>query len=297
MLERKDEALRIASLLLLLFWTAVVSSPANATASDVANCTAQTSAKTSYEQIITGSISKNCGNNRWSIEGPRVWLFFDKKAIHDHQSKLKLRTDLNRFTNLTIYSRDKAGNVASRHWKAEEAVKNWRTGSLMDLQLPQVDGEIIEVAVAIDHPWMSSMMTKAVITNDTGHSGQSIKVLFIICIFIGLALAPLIYNLAFYKALREPFLLCHLGMTFFCLAYTGLSSSLAYHFLSEPPLFLLTVLTPFAFSAAVSFASLFAASFIEAENLSPTMRKMLKLGSVDNPRLAMSVAVRYQLAA
>ncbi|MEP3224803.1 MAG: diguanylate cyclase [Parasphingorhabdus sp.] len=282
-------------LLLLIHLGMAWTTPVLAAPSGKAACTAQTPLDFDFADILAQPELKNCGDKRWSIEGPRSWLFFDHPRISHDTKQHYLMTDISRFSAITMFVEDVDGNISSRKWSPQEAISGWQTGSVMALEIPAIESRIANIAVAIDHPWMNSMLTKATITDNVKDGLQSQAILLIICVFVGLAIAPIIYNIAFYQILKERFLLWHLAMTSACLAYTVCSSSLIFYIWPGLRLEFLATFTPLIFAAGVASASMFAACFLEEGKLSPVLRKALRWAVLWLMTMAMVTNIQIEI--
>src|SRR5690606_19499957 len=85
---------------------------------------------------------------------------------------------------------------------------------------------------------------------------------------------PLIFNAAFYRALREPFVLWHSALTF-SLLMTILVSSGVSVVLFDPPAMTLSWMTTLIFGITVASGAMFTYSFIEPGMMHPLLRRLL----------------------
>ncbi|MCQ6493066.1 hypothetical protein NPN24_27075, partial [Vibrio parahaemolyticus] len=85
---------------------------------------------------------------------------------------------------------------------------------------------------------------------------------------------PLIFNAAFYRALREPFVLWHSVLTTSLLMTIVVTSGLSVA-LFDPPAMTLSWMTTLLFGVTISSGAMFTYSFIEPSMMHPLLRRIL----------------------
>ena len=84
----------------------------------------------------------------------------------------------------------------------------------------------------------------------------------------GLLVVPFVYNLAFYRVLRERFLLWHAAAVFFMFAHTIVSSGLINRFAS-PSVMELSLLSAISWSGGIVAAGMFIVNLVEPDKIDP----------------------------
>ena len=90
----------------------------------------------------------------------------------------------------------------------------------------------------------------------------------------GMLVMPLIFNAAFYRALRETFVLWHTALTFSLLATILVTSGLSV-LLFDPPAMVLSWMTTVIFGMTVASGAMFTYSFVEPGLMHPLLRRVL----------------------
>ena len=218
----------------------------------------------------------SCNQTGWVSRGAVGWVRFDAAEWRDGEPPGRVIAPISRFDSATVAVIDATGRVSTRTFgfAQTEALAN---GPRMALPLPPLPAGTRAVLIGYDGPW--SVLTLSGTRLDHGRADPAdpwnYGVMILVAMLAGLLCAPVIFDLAFYTALRERFLLWHAvmaaGMLGQVLMATGLGVTL---FALSPQA--LAVLSPLAFAIAVACASFFSASFLEPEALTPRMRGLLR---------------------
>lgn len=133
------------------------------------------------------------------------------------------------------------------------------------------------VVVVFHHPSTRALVADARLypgDPTVGHAGMT--QLLLAAIVCGMLLMPLAFNAAYYRVLREKFVLWHLVVSCGLLLQCLLTSGILSHFMDLPlPLF--SRLTNVSFAISVASAAAFCAAFIEPDKLHPRLRTGLYL--------------------
>lgn len=100
-----------------------------------------------------------------------------------------------------------------------------------------------------------------------------------IALLCGVLLVPLFFNLALYRALRDRFLLWHVGVVAFMLLHAVITSGLTPLAIALP-VGTIALLIALTFCGGAASALMMASDFIEPEKLDPQHRKALRLGAL-----------------
>ncbi|MGH6787227.1 MAG: sensor domain-containing diguanylate cyclase [Novosphingobium sp.] len=181
---------------------------------------------------------------------------------------------IGRFSALELTAIDRDGAQRSRRFAMADA-RMLTNGPYFALPLPAVSERTAAVVVRIDRPWARNILAEAHLSARPGGDGWgagSVAALAAIC---GLLAAPLLFNLAFYRVLRERFVLWHFGVVAGMLGQAAIGSGLI-HLVVALPMALVVPLMSACFSFAVAGAALFTADFIEPGKLSPRTQRVLR---------------------
>ncbi len=99
-----------------------------------------------------------------------------------------------------------------------------------------------------------------------------------IAVLCGVLLVPLFFNLALFRALRDRFLLWHVGVVAFMLAHTVVTSGLTPLFVPMPTS-TLAMMIALTFCGGAASAIMMASDFIEADKLDPRHRRALRFAA------------------
>jgi diguanylate cyclase (GGDEF)-like protein len=89
-------------------------------------------------------------------------------------------------------------------------------------------------------------------------------------------LMPLMFDAAFYRVLREPFVLWHSALAITLLLTILISSGLSFY-LGNLPVMAMSAMNTLLFGLSIAAAGMFACSFIEEDKLDPRLRRVLPL--------------------
>ncbi len=151
---------------------------------------------------------------------------------------------------------------------------------LFAVRLPALDAGTRHVYVAVEGATQRILLDRLRLARELpGASPQDRNMLFVLAALCGLILMPLAFNLAFYRVLRERFLLWHMMLSACGLAQIILISGFysTWITLSMPQIRAVTILS---FGGMMVAATMFASSFIEPDKLSPRLRQWLRYGAV-----------------
>ena len=213
-----------------------------------------------------------CGDRTYSLEGERTLLRFEI-GPHDAlpQYLFSRRSALAAVHLLAI---DRNGAMRQTSLQAGELPSALR-GGYFKAPLPDVTRDTVQVIVAIDLPSHQMTLERAYLSpSDIALGPDFLRSLIILAILAGMLCMPLIFNAAFYRILREPFVLWHSMLTISLLLTILVSSGLAV-ILFDPPAMTLSWMTTVIFGLTVASGAMFTHSFIEAGRMHPLLRRSL----------------------
>ncbi|WP_378947718.1 diguanylate cyclase [Mesorhizobium sp. ANAO-SY3R2] len=213
-----------------------------------------------------------CGDRTYSLEGERTLLRF---GIGPHdvlpQYFFSRRSALAAVHLLAI---DRDGAMRQTSLSANELPSALR-GGYFKASLPDVTRDTLEVIVAFDLPSHQMTLERAYLSpSDVALGPDLVRSLLFLAMLAGMLSMPLIFNAAFYRILREPFLLWHSMLTISLLLTILVSSGLAV-VLFDPPAMTLSWMTTVIFGLTVASGAMFTHSFIEPDRMHPFLRRAL----------------------
>lgn len=213
----------------------------------------------------------DCEAKDWSIAEPRAFLRFE---LGDGPVPAELSTRLTRFAAMRITVIGKDGRTASRDLTQADmtpATTDW----VMRAPLPYLDGRVIAVVVRIDEPRHAGMLSDMKLAATSGDTPASLRHELLIAVLCGMLCLPLLFNFAFYRVLRERFLLWHAFSTFFMLSHTLVTSGLINRF-AVLSLEQLSVISSITVGGGIIGAALFSADLVERGKLDPIHCRLLR---------------------
>ncbi len=212
-----------------------------------------------------------CGAKDWSIVQPRAFLRFD---IGTGTAPTELSTRLTRFRSMRITVIGADGRTASRD-VTEADMRPATTDWLMRTPLPHLDGGPAAVLVRVDEPRHAGMLAAMELAASTADTPASLRGELLIALLCGTLCLPLLFNFAFYRVLRERFLLWHALSTVFMLAHTVVTSGLINRF-AALSLDQLSIISSLTVGGGIVAAALFSADLVERGKLDPVHLRLLR---------------------
>ncbi|MCX8567634.1 diguanylate cyclase [Aminobacter sp. MET-1] len=222
--------------------------------------------------VVHSSGRWTCGDRSYSLEGERTLLRFEVGPTDALPQYFFSRRSALAAVHLLAIDRD--GAMRQTSLPAGELPSALR-GGYFKAPLPDVTRETVQVVVAIDLPSHQMTLERAYLSpSDIALGPDLVRSLIILAILAGMLSMPLIFNAAFYRILREPFVLWHSMLTISLLLTILVSSGLA-AILFDPPAMTLSWLTTVIFGFTVASGAMFTHSFIEPGRLHPLLRRAL----------------------
>ena len=213
-----------------------------------------------------------CGDRAYSLEGERTLLRFEI-GPHDALPRY-LFPRRSALTAVHLLAIDRDGAMRQTSLSAGDLPSALR-GGYFKAPLPDVTRDTVQVVVEIDLPSHQMTMERAYLSpSDIALSPDLLRSLLLLAILAGMLSMPLIFNAAFYRILREPFVLWHSMLTISLLLTILVSSGLAV-ILFDPPAMTLSWMTTVIFGLTVASGAMFTHSFIEPGRMHPLLRRAL----------------------
>lgn len=213
-----------------------------------------------------------CGNPIYSLEGERALLRFEIGPDDALPQYLFSRRSALAAVHLLAVDRD--GAIRQQSLSAGD-LPSALSGGYFKAPLPDVTRDTQQVVVAFDLPSHKMTLERAYLApSDIPPGPDLLRSLLLLATLAGMLSMPLIFNVAFYRILREPFVLWHSLLTIALLLTILVSSGLAV-VLFDPPAMTLSWMTTVIFGLTVASGAMFTHSFIEPGLMHPLLRRAL----------------------
>jgi diguanylate cyclase (GGDEF)-like protein len=213
-----------------------------------------------------------CGGGPYSLHAERVYLKFDLAREGPLPRYLITRRAALRAIHYIALDDDGRGRevrVMPERWQ------NSRADGMFRVPLTQIDVRTQQVIIAFDG--VSHDMTlesTRLVPFDPADGADQTRKLLILAALCGILATPLIFNVAFYRVLREPFVLWHSSLVITLLATVLVSSGLLAS-LIDVPVMTLSAMATMVFGLSVASGSMFTYSFVEQGRMHPMLRRAL----------------------
>lgn len=214
-----------------------------------------------------------CADQKLSIAAERVLLRFEISPDDSPPRYFLSRRSALKGVHLLAIDQDGA---VGQSFVAAAALASSMVGGYFKTSLPDVTPATRQIVVAIDLPSHRMTLERAHLTSIDAIGGEmgDMRLLLIIAGLAGMLLMPLFFNVAFYRILREPFVLWHSALTLSLLMTILVSSGLSVA-LFDPPAMTLSWMTTLIFGLTVASGAMFTYSFIEPGLMHPVLRRLL----------------------
>ncbi|PZQ56725.1 MAG: diguanylate cyclase [Novosphingobium pentaromativorans] len=213
-----------------------------------------------------------CGAGHFPIGAERVLLRFDIPA-GDALPKYFL-SRRSAFRGLHLLAIDRNGAVRQSFISGPDLPSSL-AGGYFKAALPEITRDTRWVIAGIDLPSHQMTLERAFLApRDAGATADNFRSLLLLAALAGTLVMPLIFNAAFYRVLRERFVIWHSMLTLSLLMTIVVSSGLAV-ILFDPPAMMLSRLTTLLFGMTVASGAMFTYHFIEPELMHRGLRRSL----------------------
>jgi len=215
-----------------------------------------------------------CGEASHSIASERVFVRF--QVTPGARQPAYLETRRAALKAVEIFATAADGSTRTVRF-APGALQTSRRGGYLRAPLPVTDSPVRQVVVAFDQPTHRMTLEQAqLVAADAHESLGAHRLMLALAAMCGMLLMPLMFNAAFYRILREPFVLWHSALAVTLLLSIVVTSGLSYY-LGNVPVMTMSAMNTLLFGLSVGAAGMFARSFIEEDRLDPRLRRALPL--------------------
>lgn len=220
--------------------------------------------------------SWTCGAPSHSIAAERVFIRFDLKQGSQQPRYFETRRTAVKGVEVTAVAAD--GRTRTVHFSPSE-LQTSRRGGYVRVPVPALQTRLSRVIVVLDEPTHRMALEQAQLIPEQAHDlMEGRRLLLALAALCGMLVLPLMFNAAFYRVLREPFVLWHSALAISLLLSIIVSSGLAFY-IGPVPVMLLDAANTLLFGLSVGAAGMFAHSFIEPGRLHPRLRRALPVAA------------------
>ncbi|MBB4615867.1 sensor domain-containing diguanylate cyclase [Novosphingobium taihuense] len=249
--------------------------PATAGAQDVRperTCHADADVGETWAEVDARPERWRCDNGGWSLSADAVLLRFELGQAESRVLPQSVVTHTGNFERIDVGVVEANGKARwFSSWPGD--VHHLATGPYMVVPVPGVTSDTRAVVVRVVRPWSKTTLSEMRLDpfpEGTGWPLQRIVAMAAIC---GMLLVPLLINTAFYSVLPERYVIWHLVMVASMLVQAAFATGffhvmIGFHASWE------WQASNLAFSTMAGAALMFAATFIEADALSPRLRRL-----------------------
>lgn len=234
-------------------------------------CHTTAAAGEDYAQLAAYPERWNCTGDDWSVAERRAFLRIDLRGHHD-AVPTEFSTRLTRFATMRLTTIGADGRTASRDLTQSDMTPS-TTDWLMTAALPKV-AQPEAVVIRVDDARHAGILSYGRLVPTIEPEALFVHEL-LIAMLCGALILPLVFNVAFYRILRERFLLWHALATALMLVHTMITAGLINRFFSLG-LDTLSIASSFTVGGGLIAAALFSADLIEPDKLDPIHRRLLR---------------------
>ena len=221
-----------------------------------------------------------CQPHDWSIGAQQALLRFDygAKGVSGAGAPIIFTTDLTRFSRLELSVIGADGRIARRSLSEADMVAG-SSGWTMSATLPRLYGPVRAVVISVTGARHPRMLAGARLQPANPASGNATAYQLVIAALAGMLCLPLVFNLAFYRILRERFLLWHTAVVLLMFTVTMVDSGLI-NLIWPGSIAVLSWVAALSFGGGIAAAALFSADLLESGTISARERRALRLTAV-----------------
>ena len=235
-------------------------------------CRAVAAAGEDYRDVAGDPSRWNCSDADWPDTVERVLVRFDRRGIEGDRLSALLATTA--FDTMAVRAIGSEGDASTGPLPIESLAKAGRVWQSR-VDVPHAPGELQAVVVTIDGAKLPARLESLQIVQSETVLPVADRNMVIAALLCGLLFAPILFDIGFFRVLRERFPLYHAAFAAMAVVQTFALGGLL-------PLFFDVSRNVEFFVANLSFdlmagaSALFAASFIEREKLSLVGKRILQ---------------------
>ncbi|MCB2077220.1 MAG: diguanylate cyclase, partial [Novosphingobium sp.] len=236
-------------------------------------CHANVATDIEYADLADDPAAWRCDGSNWSIDKPRSLIRIDLTDGRNPADYV-LQTRLTRFASMQIALLDRDGSVASRTLD-EDGFEPGTFDWLMSTALPEINATASALVITVDEPRHPGLVSALELVPKSPDLAEAFRHELLLAGLCGILCVPLIFNFAFYRVLRETFVLWHALAVVFMLVQTVVTSGLINRF-ADLSIEQLSVLSATSWGGGLIAAALFSINLIEPGKLDPIHRNLMR---------------------
>lgn len=267
---------------LLALLSAAIVTPASAAAtSEAAACFHSGPADQDLAALVASNLQWDCDRSGIDVSQQRTVLRFELGQPGKDANKTPPRFVVSRaadFHHLSALALDLDGSMRELSYDFGD-VEPGLPGLQFSAELPAVNPDTKFVYIAVDGAAQRIVFDQLTLVDTLpGNSPADHDLMLLLAVLCGMIMMPLAFNLAFYRVLRQPFLLWHLLLSSCAIIQITLTAGF-FAGVVNLSMELIRGSIVLSLGGMIIAASMFAASYIEPDKLSPRLRKMLVVGA------------------
>ena len=270
----------LAVMALLMVFFAVPQDLAARPVTAAHTCHAAAGTAESHVAVLAQAHRWTCANRDWNSSAPATLLHFALSPDAEQKPR-SFVSHISRFDEIDILVIDAAGQGREVRYSMKQA-RLLSHGPYFSLPLPETRAAPASVVVRITAIGQKNVLTDARLDSSLVGTGNSLRHTLLYAVICGLLCAPIFFNLAFYRVLREPFILWHLAIVVTLVGQVLLTTGLI-NALVELPYELASFMNVYIFSLVAGCAHMFTASFIEPGMMDERLRRLLRASALWMP--------------
>jgi len=240
-------------------------------------CTQSSAMKVTAETLVNSDKAFDCSENKYVVEGPRVWVKIPFLADTLPPGTVEIQGDNNGLSTMQVHAVLDDGTILSSDFSKQAVVDSWRPKGHYGLPVPgsddpEIRSRIETVYVAIDNPKVASSISLIQLASKQKWDERKLPLSIMFAVLCGMAIMPLIYNIFFYGALRYNFMLWHSLMIGATVVYTYSSSGLILISFPETSLITKMLINYWALAIGVAVSGIFLLRFVEQGKIAPWLQ-------------------------
>jgi len=239
-------------------------------------CILATELDRSFVQLRAEESQFDCHSGRIDRKQPRIWVKMDKPDWVQNGQSMEVQSDAFPLDAVSIFAVYQEGTILSKRFSAKDVASHWRPENRFGLPIPAHQAADLQaVYVAVDRPWMATSISQMEIKLSAQAEAATIPLAAMFSLLLGMMIIPVLYNVFFYGALRNSFLLWHAAMVLCTTVFTFSSSGLVFLVFPQTTLYGKLVLNYGSLAMALLASCFFIRDYVERNMLSKTMRHLL----------------------
>jgi diguanylate cyclase (GGDEF)-like protein len=212
--------------LLLCLSMALAHAPAQAAATDLKPCFKAAMAGEDIYTIIKQPKSFACSVHQNMLEPGTYWVRLNvPKSLETANRGLVFRTASLWDDGLELWTAHKDGSLRHFDPEIDMDINPYRLGSTMVVPISPAPTPIVSIFVKVHNSAvMQGILEESQLSTTEDALAFEMMLAMLYSAFAGLTIALLVYNLALWRGMREPFLLAYCGMLIITLSYAFYTS-------------------------------------------------------------------------